>query len=277
MKTPNSQTEIRNPDSGYILLKKRVEELLIDGNFDKQVSKKAQYAEIEALKKTIDAERFFFVINLVDIKIEHAHGVHRWLGYPEKDWNIYSFYQSIHPAHAVVSTFHVYHSLGSLLRGEIKIGFLTTRYASTIALRHRDGHYLLLKRLVSAFQYDSKNRLLEYMNEFTIIGQFNNEPYTFRTSDHEGNRYNWEQNIAEKIRKDFLRRKFFSAQEMHIICIYAFDPEVSTEEICSHLHITRNTLITYHRRIAAKALKIFSIKFLTVKEIAQFIKAEGLI
>ncbi|MGC4038816.1 MAG: hypothetical protein QM764_22860, partial [Chitinophagaceae bacterium] len=72
-----------------------------------------------------------------------------------------------------------------------------------MALRHRDGRYLLCKRLACIFQYDERRKLLEFINEFTILGEFNHEPFKVRATSDDGHNLEWLNEFLARAQKAF--------------------------------------------------------------------------
>ena len=243
----------------------------------KMVSKEKQNRETQLLAETLHYDRFFFVINLHDCKIEHVHGVERWLGYPDKDFTLLKFLQIIHPSHLGAHHLTATQLITGLMRGDWKVEFMKQRYITTIALQHSKGHYILFKRLASVFQYNNKHQLLEYVNEFTWMGEYNEESYKIAATDAQGTKLPWLDDVLQRTRQAFQNGKFLSFQELRILRKYAYAPDISVAEIAQSFKVMESTVVTHKRRALSKAEDIFHIHFENIKQLARFLREQGLI
>lgn len=261
----------------YELYQEQRNSLLPLSEYTKVVSLEEQQKEIQLLKETIHFERFFFVLNLHDLKLEEVHGVEKWLGYSDKDFTILKFLQIIHPSHLEAHYLTASVIIGGLMRGDWQVEFMKHRYITSIALRHNKGHYLLFKRLASVFQYDDQHRLLEYVNEFTFVNEYKEEPYVIQAHNDDGSKLIWFQDVLERTRKAFENKNFFTFQELRILRKFAYIPKISAAEIAHAFKIKESTVITHKKRILAKAEQLFLKEFQTVKQLADYLKEQGLI
>ena len=190
----------------YELYQRQRDELLPLPEYNKVVSAEKQKKEVQLLKETVHFERFFFVLNLHDLRLEHVTGVGRWLGYPDKDFTILKFLQIIHPSHLEAHYLTASVLIGGLMRGDWKVEFMKHRYSTNIALRHSNGHFLLFKRLASVFQYDTSHCLLEYLNEFTLVKEYDDESYLIGAKNEDGSKLVWLEEVLERTNKEISSR-----------------------------------------------------------------------
>lgn len=261
----------------YEFYQQQRDELLPLPEYSKTVSLEKQKKEIQLLQETVHFERFFFVLDLHELKLEHVTGVERWLGYPDKDFTILKFLQIIHPSHLEAHYLTASVLIGGLMRGDWKVEFMKHRYSTHIALRHSKGHFLLFKRLASVFQYDTSHRLLAYLNEFTLVKEFNDEPYLIGAKNEDGSNLVWMEEVLKRTHKAFENKNFFTFQELRILRKFAYIPGISASKIAAAFKIKENTVITHKKRILIKAEKLFSKQFETVKQLADHLKEQGLI
>lgn len=262
----------------YDLYKQQTQELLPQAEYSKMVSPGTQKREIDLLKETLHFERFFFVLNLHDLKLDNVNGVQRWLGYPDKDFTLMKFLQIIHPSHAEAHYFTSTELIKGLMRGDWKIEFMKHRYITNIALRHSQGHYLLFKRLASAFQYDENHKLLEYVNEFTYVGDYKEEPYSIRAANEDGSKLVWLEEVLKRVQNAFAADKYaFTFQQLRILRKYAYQPDIQTSDIARAFKTEESTINTHKKRIQQKAQALFHKKFGHIKDIAAYLREQGLI
>jgi hypothetical protein len=268
-------------NTDFTNLKELVQSLLHDREdiLPNVVSKEDQQQEIEFLKRTIGGERFFFTIDMAEFEIAQAYGINKWLGYSENQISLYDYWEEIvHPQCRKPLLLIAHQLYSSLCRGEYPLQFMVQRYSSSIALRHRDGHYLLAKKTSSVFQHDSKNRLLGYLNEFTIIGNYNGEPIEPRMYNSFGERETVkEKEILEKTMQRFLNMRIFSAKELQTARILAYNPEATQNSIAEEFGVTRHTVNTFYRRFLDKSREFFQKEFRSATEAAIFLRKEGLL
>ncbi len=266
------------PKEMYASYKALSEKFLSECNYEKVVTVKDQAKEIELLKDTIHYERFFFTLDLHELKINNVHGVGKWLGYADKDFSLMKFLDIIHPAHVAAHHITATVLIEGLMRGDWNIEFMKHRYITNIALRHNKGHYLLLKRLASIFQYDKNHRLLEYLNEFTIVGEYKEQPYSIRAGDNTGGTtLQWLEDFLKRIHQAFEQKHLFGFQELRILRKYAYHTDASVDFIANTFKIKDSTVITYNKRILEKAEALFHKKFDNAKQVAFLLREQGLV
>ncbi|HMC99181.1 MAG TPA: hypothetical protein VKH37_03480, partial [Ferruginibacter sp.] len=256
-----------------------VQGLFKEGEHLPIVPKAEQQQEIELLKQTLGSERFFFVIDLKEFEIVRSEGINRWLGYPDGQLKLDDYWETIVHPQCKKSTLLIAQQLyGSLCSGMYPLQFMVQRYSTRIALKHRDGHYVLVKKTSSVFQYDRTNHLLEYLNEFTIIGDYNGEPIEPRMFNSFGDRENErEKEILERTMKNFLDMKVFSAKELQTARKLAYEQNATQNSIAEEFNVSKHTVDTYYRRFLEKARNFFGTEFQSATAAATFLKKEGLL
>lgn len=264
--------------SDFNLLKKYVLSIFPEDPSPSVVSPARQEEEINSLKRTIGSERFFFVVDMKTFEISKIEGVQRWLGYYEKEFTLKKYWGLVHPG-LQKATHSVFLQLCSVLcTGRFALEFMVQRYSSLTALRHHKGHYLLVKRTASVFQYDQDNRLTAYLNEFTIIGNYNGESLspTFFTDKGEQEAERGEL-VMKKVLDNFLKLKVFSVNELHVARIIAYQHGIRQHEIAAILGKSIHTIDTYCKRFLKKSREYFHHEFSTVSDAAIFLQKAGLL
>ncbi len=242
------------------------------------VTEHAQRQELESLSRTIGSERFYFVVDMTRFEISRSEGIQRWLGYYEKEFTLKKYWSLVHagmqkPVH------NVFVQMANILcPGRFELEFMVQRYSSLTAIRHHAGHYLLLKRTASVFQYDAENRLTEYLNEFTIIGEYNGESLSpsFFTDKGEQEAERGEI-IMKRALESFLGMKIFSVNELHVARMLAYQPGISQAQIANILELKPNTVDTYYKRFLKKSRDYFHHDFSSVLDAALYLRKTGLL
>ncbi len=262
----------------YSVFRSHVLSLVPPYPVDYAVSLELQQKEIDSLKETIGNRRFFFVTNLENYEIEHAHGIERWLGYSERDFTMKKYLDSLHPGRKKTVLMVAMHLYNTLCKGEYTLNFMVQRYSSLIALKHYKGHYLLANKISSIFQYDKNNRLTACLHEFTIINdEYNGEPLApkFFTSTGQDEERGIE--ILQKTVEHFLQMKVFSPKEIQVARKIAYNPGIKQSQLAEFLDIPVDDLHQYYGRFLKKARDYFHHDFNNTLDAAIYLKKEGLL
>ena len=242
------------------------------------VSSRQQMEELASLKRTIGSERFYFVVNMETFEITHSDGIQQWLNYFEKEFTLKKYWGLVHPGLQKL-THTVFVQMADILcQGKFKLEFMVQRYSSMTAIRHANGHYLLLKRTASVFQYDTENRLREYLNEFTIIGQYNGEPLAPSFFTNKGEQEKERGAIVmQQVIDSFLGLKIFSPNELQVARALVYQPGCTQKEIATMLGKSPHTIDTYCKRFLNKAREYFHHEFPNVNDAASYLHKNGLL
>ncbi|MGC4234038.1 MAG: hypothetical protein QM594_13755 [Niabella sp.] len=272
-----STSKILSPKELLAFYKGQADRLLPNPEYNKMVPHSEQMAEIQHLKETIHYERFFFVVNLHKMEIEHVNGVQRWLGYDEKSFNFFKYLSLIHPEHCPAHNITSVTLIEGLMRGDWDIEFMKHRYITEMALRHSDGRYLLCKRLACIFQYDERRRLLEFVNEFTVLREYNSDPFTVRATSDDGKDLEWLNEFLARAQKAFQDKNMFGFQELRILRKYAYNDSISASEIANAFKIQESTVVTYNKRILEKAESLYCKRFANARQVAMVLREAGMV
>ncbi len=246
------------------------------------ISESVQLNEIENLKRTVNYEQFFFVLNIVKRKIEHVHGVAEWLGYADSTFSFFDYIKIIHPRHLPSLNMLADSAFKTANSDEFSIKFMSPRIVIQLPLRHYNGKHILVKRTLSPFQINKDGRVLSYLNHFVILKEYNE----LDTLDARvGNNYeitSVEEILAVKDKQpkliDTEKKPFgLNKKELSILYQIANNQAITQKEICANLGLSLDTLRkTYNRRILSKARESFEIEtFETIKDVAIYLKNEG--
>lgn len=239
------------------------------------VSLEEQTKEISLLRETLNNERFFFVVNLLNFEIEQIHGIQKYLGYPENEFCYKQYWNHvIHPGKQALKLL-ARHMYEAFCNGKYPLKFIVQRFTSLVPLKHYDGRYLLTKKTSSVFQYDVNNRLISYIDEFTVIGEYTGQPLDPRMWFEYDNQNSEEKNLfLKEMLNDFIEMKIFSPNELQIARKLAYNTDITQAQIAEEFGLTVNTVNTYYKRFLEKARDCFKIKFLTFADAASYLKRE---
>lgn len=245
------------------------------------VTKEEQQRELGLLAETLKREdRFYFVVNLLDFEIQGPPcGIQKWLGYPEKGFTM-QFYinQLIHPSRKVLLSLIAEQMFTRLCKGTYPLKFVSQRFSSLVPIRHYDGHYILTRKTSSVFQYDHKNRLIAYLDEFTRVSDFNKESSNLMMYTMDGeNEMAFQKKIMEEVLSQFLGMEAFTPKQIEIARLLAYNENITKSEISEKLNRSVNTIDTHYKQFIDTARQHFKIHFHTVQEAAVYLHKEGLI
>lgn len=244
------------------------------------VEENIQQAELEFLRETIRHQRFFFVVDLATQSILHPHGIKEWLGYDESTFS-FQFYSSLIHQNHLEPVLLLSKSIFELVfQKKVDIAFMRDKYTIDIALRHANGHYMLVRRTLSCWNFDLNTQMpTAYLNEFTILENYEEEHSRGirpRITDLYNNRVkNYEDFVRETSSKTLESKKKFSFQELRILRKYAYNQDLNSKNIAEAFKISTATVDTHHRRIIQKFNNIYpSHEMKSAKDIAQFLRKE---
>ena len=264
--------------SDFDLLKNSVTSLFHTTPDKLCVTPQLQQFEIESLKRTLGSERFFFVVDLVQFEMTEACGIQRWLGYNEKEFNLRKYWSIVHPGRQKALMAVAMQLYNTLCTGKFILEFMVQRYSSLVALKHYKGHYLLAKKTASVFQYDKQNRLTSYIDEFTLIGDYNGEalnPVFFNNRGEQELERGGE--IMRQVVEQFLGMKIFSPKELQTARRMAYEPGITQNQLSQEFNVAVSTIDTYCKRFLQKSRDFFHHNFSSASEAAAFLKKEGLL
>lgn len=251
-------------------LLKQFSELL---NVTDLISEQNHLEEIESLKSTLHHERFFFVVNIKEFRLEHINGVESCLGY--QSFSINDYIGCIHPGS--LSIIMTMAETAMDLSKKEKVSFMGQRFIALVPLKHKSGHYLLVKRVLSPWQIDSEGRVTAYLNELVIIGNYDGEALNPRIEASHTNE------IEEKFRKEVIKRfeqenHPFTINEIRIARLLHYQPLFSKKEIGEKLNLRESSVTTYCKTLKEKAtLFFFNDSFKDARDVARYIHKMSII
>lgn len=247
------------------------------------ISKERQYTELAKLRNCVDYEQFFFVLDLPSKSVIHAHGLDLWLGYNNASFKFYDYFKSIHPKHRIslnqlaTSTFQVANS------GNFDVAFMNHRMIIQIPLLHGNGSYQLFKRTLYPFQIDKSGLVTAYLNHFVLLRDYDeSDSLDLRIALNQRTITTSENDAVLFTNKAIIERRHilpFSKTEKAILRAFINNSEINHKEISELTGLNLNTLKkTHNSRILKKARDHFQTQaFKTIKEVAEYLKGEGLL
>jgi hypothetical protein len=241
------------------------------------VSKAQQLETINSLRDTIKSERFFFVVDMQKAEIKHCYGVGQWLGY--HDYISFDDYWYMrHPSTDKIEYQYFKGIVEQTSGGHLDLSFMREKFVAIHPLRHADGSYVVVKRMTSGFQYNKSKQVTEYINEFTILKEYDHELFSARGIDSFGNRMEeWMGRVQEHVKKESHQILPFSPKELLLLRLYAFTEIPITNEVAGiKLSTSKGVVETLNKRIIHKAKDLFEHPFITAQEVGRFLTETGL-
>lgn len=253
------------------------------GGYTPVISEEKQSQHLEGLCKSLSDERFFFVVNMPLFELTHCNGIKNWLGYSDKEFSLRQYWESVvHPGckkSFLLIALRVFELLSS---GQLPLNFMAQRFSCRMVLRHRNGHYLVAKKTSSVFQYDRQNRLMAYLDEYTIVGDFDGrtatEPRLYMSNGAASTAL--ETYLHERARAQLLQLKVYSVNELKTARALAYDNSITRAALAARLGISVHTIDTYCRRFLHKTREYFNKadqEISSTLQAALFLKKEGLL
>ena len=242
-------------------------------NVSDTISEQNHIEEIESLKSTLHHERFFFVVNIKEFRLEHIHGVDSCLGY--QSFSINDYIGCIHPGSLSI-VMAMAESAMDLSKKE-KVSFMGQRFIALVPLKHKSGHYLLVKRVLSPWQIDTEGRVTSYLNELVIVGNYEGEPLNPRIEAPHTN------DIEEKFRKEVIKRfdqeiHPFTLNEIRIARLLHYQHSLSKKTIADKLNLQESSVTTYCKTLKEKATEFFiNYTFRDAREVSRYLHKMSII
>jgi hypothetical protein len=235
-----------------------------------------QNAEIISMKEIVKHEKFFFVVDAINNKIENANGIERWLGYNDEEFSLELYFSIIHPSYMefLIHLAKISYQIANSTNFEV--AFRQHQYVIDVALKHKNGHYVLCKRSLTAWQWEfnsAKRVISHYFNEFTVTNthiEDINPNLLPRLMDVKGNKLFDLETLFKKNSIDVIENiKIFSPQELRIIRKVAYQPTITSAEIAISFKNKVNTIRVLNTRIIEKGKRYFNDDSISnVKELA---------
>lgn len=260
------------------ILRESAKSLNLENNLAIPIKKHLE--EVKSLAETIKYERFFFVVDVLTQSIKYPHGLLQWLGYKDEEFTFEKYSSIIHPNH-IEAVFLLAKSIFAFSNSNLfYLEFMKEKYVIDVALRHAKGHYVLVKRTLSCWQYSpNQNIITAYLNEFAVWGEFdeeNSKGIRPRLTDLYGGKLNiYDMAVRDSSFKTLESNKRFSVQELRILRKYAYNPAITANDVAVSFKIKISSVETYNRRILTKFNNIYpNEQVKSAKEVASFLRKE---
>lgn len=136
------------------------------------IDEKVRQSEIENLKHTIKYEQFFFVVDLLERKLKHVHGISDWLGYPDHTFSFLDYFKIMHPNDLASLDMLANTSFQTANSKKFEVNFMREKITAQLALKHFNKNYISTKRSLYPFQFDKSGQVVAYLNHFVILKEY---------------------------------------------------------------------------------------------------------
>jgi hypothetical protein len=162
------------------------------GRFKVELEEK-QARLTEALDTLIPYGTFYFAYDIISDEITNIGGIDRWLGIDNDDFNLILYNNLFHPALKATQGFYAKGLVkalntsykdknGNEKRIELDIEETYFHYNQAIRKGIDRNDFWFVKRILVPFAYTEDNRMLSWLNIFTIINDFEYHPFKFHDS-----------------------------------------------------------------------------------------------
>jgi predicted DNA-binding transcriptional regulator len=249
------------------------------------VSSEEHNSELDSLKEIIHYEKFFFIFDTINFRIENLAGVSKWLGYDESTFTYQKYLSLIHPSfmEALIHLAKITYEIANNKNFEVE--FRQHQYVVNIAIKHSKGHYLLCKRALSAWQWqhdENSQVITHFCNEFTVVEEIDEiAPETRpRVLDKFHNKI---EELEKQLRTNSSsategKSISFTCQELRVLRKLAYNPSIKAKEIAKAFNIDVTTVHTHNKLLLEKGRLFFHDEGISsAKEVATLLRRNFLV
>jgi hypothetical protein len=171
--------------------------------------KDKQSTLLETLDRMVPYGHCYLVYDMQAKAITHRRGIQGFLGFDENAYTMNDYLDSLHPALKAMQGMYSTGFVKALTQGNLTLDIETTYFHYSQAIKHRNGHYLFVRRTLIPFDYTPDNRLLAWLNLFTLINDYEIHPFKFQgcsfdtiTSDGKKDQSQYERYVHAYITKE---------------------------------------------------------------------------
>ncbi|AQG80383.1 helix-turn-helix transcriptional regulator [Spirosoma montaniterrae] len=245
------------------------------------VSTKQQDDELQRLIDGCREEQFFFIVNLQEVSLEHAHG---WaeMGYPDIGLTFRDYLNMI-PNKALSELMFILGKQAYRLSARLGIvRFMKPKYISQVPLRHKNGTVYLCKRTISAWQLSNKGLIIKYLSEFTLLKPYEGEALNPRFHGlDEAVKESFKRMVSQVFAQLPISKNPYSPREQQILKLYVDHPDtvLSASAIADIMQTKPATIQAYNKSIIEKTRRHFTdeLPVQTARDVAFFLRRNGLL
>lgn len=244
------------------------------------VTAEQQQAELKQLREGLRTEQFFLVVDLLSMRIVEAAGLEE-LGYQSSQFT-FRQYLSAFPTQGMLQLITLLGKQSFSMSDQAMVTFMNPKYVSSIPMTCANGQVMLIKRMISPWQFSSTGLLTAYVSEYTIMQPYNNEPLNPRFINMPpAVEAQFSAMMAQVFAHLPARINRFAHKEISLLKLYVEKEgeELPVPQIALMAGIKPNTVRTYNQRIMAKAKTMFgsNMNARTAREVALFLKQSGML
>jgi hypothetical protein len=236
---------------------------------------------VETLTQGRRPEQFFFIVNLLDLEIINAVGMHE-MGYADSSFTFRQYLNCL-PGPGFLQSTRLLSEQIFRMQERFPVRFMREQFIANVPMRHANGQLLLVKRSITPWQHTSTGLITAYLSEFTILKNYEGEPMNPRFAnipdDFSGEFY---QAIHQIFANLSARKNPFSPREIDVMRAYttaADGKRPTAKQVAERTNTTPLTIKDYNKTILAKAKNLFGEDFAaeTAFDVAVFLKKNGLL
>jgi len=240
------------------------------------VSAEQQQTELKRIKEGLRYEQFFCIIDMLNFEMKYAAGFEA-LGYNSSQVSLKDYFKMI-KVDGIVQLMQLLGRETFKLSHLDIINFMRPKFITTIPMIHTDGRTLLIKRTISPWQVTTEMQIVEYISEFTVIGEYNGEPINPRIEDvNPAAKEIYDRVVNKMLAVQPHFKNPFSPKETLLLKYYNENEGNSPQVTAGENNITVQTLYDYNKKILSKAKKFFgeNVAFTSAKMVAKHLKDNG--
>lgn len=241
------------------------------------VNTDVQATELQLLGKMSAYEQFFVTLDLTTLEIQNSLGTEQWLGYALHQMTDMLSPQLAEGQQQLIEAYFLTF-VKMLTVTEQRSSFLRQRLLCQLPVRQAAGKPLLVKVLVTPFQYDADGRLASLLLLGNCLGAYRQQPLNPRFSDgaQSFSPY-WHQWLLREAWELLSSRQPFTPQQLRIIKLLASNEDSKTRDIATELFIAQGTALTHNKQIVQKASQWMGQHFGSARDAAIHLQQSGMI
>lgn len=228
---------------------------------------------INELISTVDQRQFFFVQSINDASISRIHGLHKWMGYSESNFQLYEYLQSLNTSMIQELMFYSKIIVEMCSSGKFRgLGFNQGKYLTCHSMKAHDGSEYYVQRTSTPFQLTPEGQITQYLNLVKIVKPYSGEPFYMDVMDMPRENLKMVMRRAAEIRN----RELFNDKYRAIIDLTNDRHQLSDEEIGAEIGISTDTVKKYKQRIKAKVEDAYGVSHRYFSDTVAYLNKGGL-
>lgn len=236
------------------------------------ISDGEQQKVLDLLKANTERGNFFYILNALNGKVTHAFGIKKWLGYEDDSFAQELFLNITHPSHLIPQWLNGTTVWDGMKLNPQWVSFYNNMMVVSVALKHKEGHYIYCRCESFTFQYTKEKEGIEFGYEFSIVKDHKEEDYSALLIDKNGRRPDIEATFIALKKQKFINSGLFRKRLLDVILAYAACSNATAKIVAAQLQLSQSTIEGYNSEIGHKAKAIFHQNFTDIRAVVKHLQ-----